>query len=107
MASRLTFNEGKDSMTTIWLFAWAAFAVAQAADIFSTNRLLSKGGRELNPVMRFLMDRLGDKWWVGKLLMAGAAGTLLHVSNIPELAFALATILLLIAANNWRLSNKQ
>lgn len=35
------------------------FGVLQAADIYTTYTLLSSGGRELNPVMRWAMDKLG------------------------------------------------
>ena len=35
------------------------FGALQVADIYTTYTLLSSGGRELNPVMRWVMDKLG------------------------------------------------
>ena len=34
-------------------------AVLQLADWYTTARVLSKGGVELNPIMKFLIDKLG------------------------------------------------
>lgn len=36
-----------------------AFAILQAADIYTTWRLVSTGGRELNKRMRYFINRLG------------------------------------------------
>lgn len=35
------------------------FSILQLADIWTTNKALSMGGREINPVMRWLMAKLG------------------------------------------------
>ena len=35
------------------------FGFLQVADGYTTYKLLSNGGRELNPVMRWVMDKLG------------------------------------------------
>lgn len=40
----------------IWLILFAAL---QAVDVTLTVLVLRKGGRELNPIMRWFMDRLG------------------------------------------------
>ena len=43
------------------------FAVLQVLDVLLTNRVLSDGGKEVNPVMRWIMDHLGHYWWLSKL----------------------------------------
>jgi hypothetical protein len=35
------------------------FVMLQVADIYTTHRILSQGGRELNPVMAWLFERFG------------------------------------------------
>lgn len=39
------------------------------ADILLTNRILAAGGKELNPVMRWCMDRCGKYWWAPKMVL--------------------------------------
>jgi len=44
------------------MFNWILFAILiglQAADVATTSRNLKAGGRELNPVSRFFMDKFG------------------------------------------------
>lgn len=41
------------------MIALAIFAALQAADIALTALVLRNGGRELNPIMHWFMDRLG------------------------------------------------
>ncbi len=43
---------------TIILFI--LFCVLQVGDVYTTHRVLSKGGREINPVMASLFDAFGD-----------------------------------------------
>jgi hypothetical protein len=38
-------------------------------DIYLTNRILAKGGRELNPLMRWCMDKLGESWMMPKVIV--------------------------------------
>lgn len=44
-----------NSLLAIFVF----FCFLQMADAYTTYVILSKGGRELNPVMRVIMDRMG------------------------------------------------
>ena len=41
------------------MIALAIFAALQVADVTLTTLILRRGGRELNPVMRWLMDKVG------------------------------------------------
>jgi nitrate/nitrite transporter NarK len=43
----------------IFLLFFIVLAILQAADAWLTYRIIDAGGRELNPVMRFLIARLG------------------------------------------------
>ncbi|WP_417255369.1 DUF5658 family protein [Celeribacter halophilus] len=49
-----------------------AFAIATLADIVTTNLVLSKGGRELNGIVAWFMERLGRFWWLPKALITAA-----------------------------------
>lgn len=46
-------------MTSISIWLYALFAVLQIADALLTLRILSAGGVELNPVMRWVFRRVG------------------------------------------------
>ena len=41
------------------MIALAIFAALQVADVTLTTLILRRGGRELNPAMRWLMEKLG------------------------------------------------
>ena len=53
--------------------ALAAYALAQIADVVTTNRALRSGGREANPVIRWAMARTGRAWPLVKAAITGAA----------------------------------
>jgi hypothetical protein len=55
----------------------AIVLLTMAADIYMTNKATS-GGRasEGNPVSRFIMNYLGDKWWVAKVIQGFALGAI-------------------------------
>jgi hypothetical protein len=38
------------------------------ADIYLTNKILAKGGRELNPLIRWCMNKLGESWMMPKVI---------------------------------------
>jgi hypothetical protein len=38
------------------------------ADISLTSKILAKGGRELNPLMKWCMDKLGESWMMPKVI---------------------------------------
>ena len=49
------------------LLSFLAIAL-MVADIYLTNKILAKGGRELNPLMRWCMDKLGENWMMPKVI---------------------------------------
>jgi hypothetical protein len=89
-------------MALIEIFAWALFAAAQLADVITTKRLLSQGGRELNPVVAFFMSKMGKAWWVAKGGIALIAAGLMHWAGYPLGILALAVLTGAVAANNYR-----
>lgn len=46
------------------------FAVLQFLDVKTTNKALSGGGKEANPIMKKIQDRLGKYWWLPKAAIA-------------------------------------
>ncbi|WOI30030.1 DUF5658 family protein [Sulfitobacter dubius] len=84
------------------LATFLALLAAQIADVVTTNRVLAKGGREVNPVMRWIMDKTGDQWAVIKVAAAlffavvlWAIGMAWAIWNITALTWAVALL-------NWR-----
>lgn len=46
------------------MISWILFIILgllQVYDIYTTTRILSANGKELNPIMKFLMDKFGVK----------------------------------------------
>lgn len=82
--------------------------VLQVGDILTTNRLLSQGGLELNPVMRLAQRALGKYWWVVKCLLVGffLAGVWTYRFDLTWLGHAVLVLLVLVYTwvvwNNWR-----
>jgi hypothetical protein len=50
----------------------ATLALLQFADTISTRFVLLHGGTEGNPIAVYLMSRLGDYWWLPKILLIAA-----------------------------------
>jgi hypothetical protein len=44
-----------------------AATVLEAADVLSTYRMISRGGHEMNPIVVWFMQALGDAWPLCKL----------------------------------------
>lgn len=43
--------------------------VLQVLDVYTTNKILSQGGRELNKIMKFFMDKFKSFWYIPKVLI--------------------------------------
>lgn len=50
------------------LLAFLTIAL-MVADISLTAKILAKGGRELNPLMKWCMDKLGESWMMPKVVV--------------------------------------
>ena len=66
--------------------------VLQVLDVVSTNRVLSLGGREFNPVMVWIMRRTGWAWWLPKLALAAVPLSLALIYADPRIDAVLAGI---------------
>lgn len=89
-------------MTQTMVIIWVAFALAQIADIITTRKVLAQGGRELNPVIAFFMDKFGKNWWVAKMLIGIAAAAYLSWAGYLWGVAVLSGLTALVALNNWR-----
>jgi Domain of unknown function (DUF5658) len=50
----------------------ATLALLQFADVISTKFVLLHGGTEGNPIAIYLINRLGDYWWLPRVLLITA-----------------------------------
>ncbi len=63
-------------MATMRTSLFVLLVMLQVVDVISTRIVLARGGVERNPVVLWLMECLGPKWWIPKValvIMAGAA----------------------------------
>ena len=94
-------------ITNEWLVALLAFGLTQGADVITTIRFMRRGGREMNPLLRRAMTRLGRYGWI--LVKAGGAG--LAVAVIPAygaiwMLWVLTGLTALIAWRNTRIGRR-
>lgn len=84
-----------------------AYVIANLLDIASTNLVLKRGGRELNPILRWAMEALEGGWPLVKIGFAGAALALLTAS-FDEVwpIWAGAAVYGLVAINNFRVARR-
>jgi hypothetical protein len=87
------------------IFIWAAFWLAQLADVSTTRAALLDGHVEANPIMARLMGHAGH-WFLIKLLIGVVAGAFLTWLGQGQWVLALAIFTGGIAANNWRIVRK-
>ncbi len=81
-----------------------ALVALQIPDIWTTNRILACGGRELNPGVRLLM-RMGSRWWWPKVAIAVIAAGILVALNDPVARVTLIllnVVYLAVVASNFR-----
>lgn len=87
------------------IFAWAAFWLAQLADVSTTRAALRGGHVEANPIMARLMG-IAPRWWLIKLMIGVVVGAFLTWLGQGAWVLALAALTGGIAANNWRIVRK-
>lgn len=83
-------------------FLFLAFAALQLADYELTAGILARGGRELNPLVRWLIARLGNAGLVLAKLVAVALGYVLAYHGETALLAAGCVLYVGICAWNWR-----
>jgi len=79
-----------------------AYCIATILDVATTMKVLEQGGRELNPVIRWIMKHTGDQWWIGKLGINAIALVLLMYVGAAWAIWLGAGLTGLVALNNWR-----
>lgn len=81
---------------------YVVFCFLQFLDVIYTKAILDKGGVELNPVMRWFMDKLGVMAGliIPKIVVISAFGYLVLMEMIPVIV-----TLLLIAFYGWVVYN--
>lgn len=62
---------------TDWTIALCVLGLLQILDVATTIRVLDNGGYETNPIVAWMMDRLGDYGWIVVKLAIAAIGALL------------------------------
>jgi len=84
-----------------------AIVLLGLADVVTTALVLDRGGKEANPLMRWLMDKLGNGWMVVKLALHIFVAAL--VWEIPAFlygGFVFVALYALIVGNNFRVLKK-
>lgn len=87
------------------LLIWIAFALAQLADVWTTNKALNtRGLKEAHPLWRWVQARMGRAWWVARLgagvgVAVGLWWALASIIPVAVITLAIGGV----AANNWRL----
>lgn len=84
------------------LLTFLALLAAQIADVATTNRILARGGRELNPVMCWIMDKTGDQWAVVKVVLALIVAVVLWASGMAWAIWIITALTWAVVLLNWR-----
>jgi len=84
--------------------ALAVFVIAQIADVISTNLALSRGHREANPVIRWVMDHTGKAWPIFKLLVSGAGAAAFYYAGLALPLLAFGVVVGLVALRNFKIA---
>jgi len=74
-------------------FILSLVAIAlMVADIYLTNKILAKGGKELNPLMKWCMDKLGENWMMPKVVVTLGILAVFFTfpSSVPLIAICVA-----------------
>ena len=102
---RQDMDQGQ-SRDRLLVILFIAFALLQAADIFTTNLGLGlglPGVDESNPVVAHIMHHLGQAWWLPKFMLVALAlmGTSHPRPSMVKPAYAIAVaVSLFTVANN-------
>lgn len=84
-------------------YIFMALMLLQAADVYTTLRIIGNGGRELNPAMAWLMRELGA---LSALVVSKCLMLIVVLTLLPKLPvwFMVALIVVYVAVvwHNWR-----
>lgn len=92
-------------MTLFLSFLFVVLVIQQILDIYTTHKVLSQGGRELNPLLDKLMDRIGvlPALVLTKLIVIVSFGFVLF--NNPVVSISALLVSVLIGFYSWVLVN--
>lgn len=79
----------------------------QAADAYTTWRVLRGGGRELNPVLRVLMDRIGIVPALAVVKLVAVLFVGLFLLEHAVILLGLIAVYVLVVWNNWQQLRKR
>jgi hypothetical protein len=92
-------------MTSIALTA--LFVLLQVADVWTTYKCITSGkGKEANPVMKWIMDKLGLLEGLVLLKIVGTVVVVGLLSQFIEALILLNCFYSYIVYNNWKILNK-
>jgi len=83
-----------------------AFIVANLLDILSTNYAIKLGGSEANPIVQWMMGKLGNWWFLGKLSVASVALAIFVSSDLVWGVWAAALFYFAVSLKNFRIARK-
>lgn len=92
-------------MRILSLVLFAVLIALQLADAYLTWRVLAAGGRELNPIMRALIDRLGAVAGLGAGKVALVVAAWLFILEQPIALALLVALYGWVGLHNWRQIN--
>lgn len=87
----------------------AIFILLQLGDFVTTRQVLSRGGRELNPIVQWLMTRLGiiPGLAVAKILAVALIVYLTATTQIDQTVLIILNLIYLaVVINNYRVAQK-
>ncbi len=79
---------------------WGIFTVLQAMDVWTTHKVLSAGGSELNPVMDWLFKRFGVLPSLIVVKVAVVVVFWVYMLDYPLLVSAVCIFYAFVIANN-------
>jgi hypothetical protein len=80
--------------------AWLVlFGVLQVVDVLTTNRVLARGGSELNPLQELARTHLGSMWWVPKAVLMLAC-VFIMARWKPRYVMPLVALVAVVVSNN-------
>lgn len=85
----------------------AAFAIVQIADVYTTIRGMKMGASESNPVVAWLMDKLGMGWAIAKLAIASGAAWAILSGGVLWPLWGLTAAMGWVVLHNYRIIQKR
>lgn len=98
------FVETLTALTPREQIMWAALLCSQVLDVVSTNLVLRRGGRELNPIVARVMTLTGDLWGVVKIGFVMGVVWMLYTPQIEWLVWAGAALTAAVALRNLKIA---